>query len=493
MKRKVAMGCAVVLIIGFLLAGVGVGVFAAAKLVSEYSDEGGLSLPFVGKAASTPAAAHSTAMTPAPAFPSATPASAAAAEVIFSDDFSDPSATGWKSGRLAHGEILAVDGAYQITVTSPKYTVWATHPVDADDVVVRVDAQIVQSTGDGGFGVLCRGDLNENFYAFEVAEDGTYRIWKFVDGTIEPIVPWTGMTGAYGLFDSSSPYRITAVCSGNTIGLAINDTWLDVLQDESFSGSGTVGLLAGGGRSGGFAVRFDNLVVTAPPADGALPPLPQSAPRPLFTPQSQPSPALQPTVQGTQPLPRGEVLFSDDFSDSTSGWDVYRDEDAAANYYPDGTYHIRVMSDLMDAWANPGRKFPADVIVEVDATKVGGTDDNDFGLICRYQDSENFYYFFVSSDGYYAISEMRGGERILLNDKGSMLYSEEIPRGGATVHLQAACIGNTLSLWVNGKLFTQVQNDDIAQGGDVGLIAGTYDTPDTEISFDDFVVYAPER
>lgn len=43
-----------------------------------------------------------------------------------------------------------------------------------------------------------------------------------------------------------------------------------------------------------------------------------------------------------------------------------------------------------DAWANQSRSFPGDVRIEVDAAKIGGPDDNDFGVICRYQDIDNF-------------------------------------------------------------------------------------------------------
>ena len=32
-----------------------------------------------------------------------------------------------------------------------------------------------------------------------------------------------------------------------------------------------------------------------------------------------------------------------------------------------------------------------------------GPDDNDFGIICRYIDDNQFYYAIISSDGYYGI------------------------------------------------------------------------------------------
>ena len=94
----------------------------------------------------------------------------------------------------------------------------------------------------------------------------------------------------------------------------------------------------------------------------------------------------------------GEVVFQDDFSRPVSGWDRYNDPTYSSDYY-EGGYRIHVLEPNTDAWASP-RLDLADVQIEVDATKLGGPDDNVFGVLCRYKDSRNFYFFLVSSDGY---------------------------------------------------------------------------------------------
>jgi hypothetical protein len=71
-----------------------------------------------------------------------------------------------------------------------------------------------------------------------------------------------------------------------------------------------------------------------------------------------------------------------------------------------------------------------------------------------------------------------------------MATSDEINLGLDTNHIRADCVGSELSLYVNGKLLTSVTDTDFANG-DVGLIAGTYDTAGTDIHFDNFVVYDP--
>ncbi len=186
------------------------------------------------------------------------------------------------------------------------------------------------------------------------------------------------------------------------------------------------------------------------------------------------------------PLP-SNVLFQDDFSDPSSGWDRVS-EAAGITDYADGSYRIFVNTINTDIWSNPKLNF-SDVRVEVDATKVGGSDNNDFGVICRYVDSDNYYFFIASSDGYYGIGRFFEGKQELIGVE-SMPPSEVINKGNATNHLRADCIGSKLSLYVNGEFLTQVEDTAFASG-DVGLLAGSLDSPGVDIYFDNFKVLKP--
>ncbi|MBU4226021.1 MAG: hypothetical protein KKC71_09395 [Chloroflexi bacterium] len=157
--------------------------------------------------------------------------------------------------------------------------------------------------------------------------------------------------------------------------------------------------------------------------------------------------------------------------------------------YANGGYRIYVKMTEYDAWANPSRSFPGDVRIEVDATKIGGPDDNDFGVICRYQDVDNFYYLLISSDGYAAIGKYEGGSQQLISSD-NMQKVDGITPGAATNHIQADCIGSELKLYVNGNLVATA-TDSSFTSGDVGLMAGTFDTAGTDILFDNFYVYKP--
>lgn len=186
--------------------------------------------------------------------------------------------------------------------------------------------------------------------------------------------------------------------------------------------------------------------------------------------------------------PMVEVLYQDDFSNSSSGWPVDADTSKSASYSSDGQYLLQAFDANQDVWAHPGESF-GDVRIEVDAVKSIGPDDNSFGAVCRFVDDDNFYFFIISSDGYQAIGKYMGGEfSYLTSDK--MQSSSEINLGAANNHIRADCVGSTLTLYVNNQQVSSATDTSFSTG-DVGLIVGTFDEPNVGILFDNFFVYKP--
>ncbi len=71
-----------------------------------------------------------------------------------------------------------------------------------------------------------------------------------------------------------------------------------------------------------------------------------------------------------------------------------------------------------------------------------------------------------------------------------MLPSPAVITGSSTNRIRADCVGYGLSLTVNGYLVAQTQAAEWKEG-DVGLLAGTYADPGTEILFDNLTVFQP--
>ena len=187
-----------------------------------------------------------------------------------------------------------------------------------------------------------------------------------------------------------------------------------------------------------------------------------------------------------QEVPSGSVLYQDDFSNRGSGWDILVN-DAGIMDYDGGGYRILVNGNNINFWTTPHKDFP-NVRMEVDVGKLAGPDENRIGLLCRFTGKE-YYFFMISSDGYYGIGIFAEGQAILLG-QSEMKPSDNIQKGMAVNHLRADCTGDMLTFYVNGFQVTSVQ-DGTLKSGDVGMLAGTFNQAGADIVFDNFVVLKP--
>ena len=181
----------------------------------------------------------------------------------------------------------------------------------------------------------------------------------------------------------------------------------------------------------------------------------------------------------------GDILYHEEFADNASGWDRIAN-DAGIMDYDSGGYRILVRQPKLNFWATPEKNF-GDVRVEADVTKLNGPDENRIGLICRHQRGD-YYFFIISSDGFYAIGKFIAGQTLLLGQE-QMQSSEQILPDSMN-HLRADCIGDTLTFYVNFNQVASIQDSDFPTG-DVGVLAGAFTQPGVDVLFQNFVVIQP--
>lgn len=186
----------------------------------------------------------------------------------------------------------------------------------------------------------------------------------------------------------------------------------------------------------------------------------------------------------------GGALLRDDFSEGRDcGWLTY-EQAGGSIVIADGVLTVSSSQPNEIRWTNPNREFE-DVIIQVQAQQVGGPDDNAFGVICRYQNDRNFYLFLISGDGYYVIAKYQTDSPVqYISGEGQFQYSDVINQGAALNSIEASCIGNQLSLKVNGIPLTTITDPTFVRG-DIGLGASPFDPGATVIEFDDILVTAP--
>jgi hypothetical protein len=205
--------------------------------------------------------------------------------------------------------------------------------------------------------------------------------------------------------------------------------------------------------------------------------------------------ALPTIIQDTAtPLPPefpdepGEFFF-DDFSNRNSGWFSGTETEASWDYYQSG-YKVSVYGDEIFSLSTIGVDYQ-NVRLVVDARMIGGQTHNFIGLTCRGSGFESYYAAGINGAGYYGIFEGTGeGEAKLLSGDGSQ-NSVVINQDYALNLIEMACIGNKISLKVNGQLLIEV-TDSTLKTGDVGFFVGTFSAESTDALFDNFYIYLEE-
>ncbi len=96
----------------------------------------------------------------------------------------------------------------------------------------------------------------------------------------------------------------------------------------------------------------------------------------------------------------------------------------------------------------------------------------------------------ATNDGYVGIVLVMDNHQTVLSKDNLLQPHDAVQQGEATNHLAAECVGNTLTLYVNGVQVDRV-TDSTLTDGDVGLIAGSYEESGVDVLFDNFVVTRP--
>jgi hypothetical protein len=183
----------------------------------------------------------------------------------------------------------------------------------------------------------------------------------------------------------------------------------------------------------------------------------------------------------------GEILLEDDFSDDTSGWEIVNNVYELKGYSGEG-YLISINNKGGRSISTTGLQF-SDIKIQVETRKLTGSNDSYLGIVCRYQDNQNHYRFFVTPDGYTGIVKVVNGESTTLPG-GKMSYNHDVKLNDAANLLEVFCVGSHLSLVVNGKLAVSAEDDQLTKG-DLGIFAETGQDGAGSFIFTDFKVYKP--
>jgi hypothetical protein len=104
----------------------------------------------------------------------------------------------------------------------------------------------------------------------------------------------------------------------------------------------------------------------------------------------------------------------------------------------------------------------------------------------RKVDSENFYAFLISSDGYYQVDKLENNTWVYSSE---WAQSSAIKTGNATNLIEVACRGDHMALYANGVKLMDYTDSSFSQGG-VGLYVGSQSEGNVSIGFDNLKVWS---
>lgn len=195
------------------------------------------------------------------------------------------------------------------------------------------------------------------------------------------------------------------------------------------------------------------------------------------TASASPTPQISPTVEFN-------LVFEDRFTSQT--WAIQTGEDFGFGYIDEG-YTIYVNIVNAGIWSLRGTGSLSDVRVETDARRFDGPLDGYYGVVCRHSDDDNYYALMISDAGSYGIAKMEDGSFEFIFETTDEF---EIIQPGELNRITGECVGNRITLIVNGTEMVSLA-DDTHQSGSNGLVAKTRLAPNFQALYTYFAISTP--
>jgi hypothetical protein len=376
---------------------------------------------------------------------------------VMLDDFTTPGL--WFTGVDPNWQIQYTNNQYRIVNHFVNSHVSSIRTINQPNVHAAIDARQVGGPASGFWGVVCRWQDINNFYAGTISGDGTTGILRVQNG----MHFWLNQGSAE--FDANAWNRIGVTCDFNTITLFLNGEEILEATDAVFTTGGFAGVMVGTRTAPGTDVHFDNFTAFTRTVPVAV--------------QPPAIPVTGPPDEPIHPETARQVIF-DDFSTPRvflTGFDPnWRIE------YVDNQY--RMVNHFFNSHVSSVRLVNhPNKHVAVDAQQVGGPASGFWGVVCRWQDIHNFYAATISGDGTAGILRVQNNFHHWLSRGEADINTEGWNRVAAT------CDGNTIILFVNGEEVLQATDNVFTTSGRAGVMVGTRGAPGTDVHFDNFTGY----
>ncbi|MGD8455094.1 MAG: hypothetical protein PVF83_01830 [Anaerolineales bacterium] len=183
-------------------------------------------------------------------------------DVLFEDDFSFIF-SGWPRDSDESSSADYVNEGYEIALYEKDLATWATTGEAFTDVDIQVEATFLAGDSDSYYGIVCRQEDIDNFYALAISNDGYYGIFKTIQGGPFTLIPDEFWDYSDSINQGLDTNLLRAKCENDRMILYVNDKLLLEVKDDDIA-SGEVGLIVGSFTADETTIFFDNFIVRAP-------------------------------------------------------------------------------------------------------------------------------------------------------------------------------------------------------------------------------------
>jgi hypothetical protein len=406
-------------------------------------------------------------------------------EPTYSEGFRVPN-TDWEIDTESDNSSIRFEGrTYRIDAIDTDLFVWGISPAEAANFYVEVYADRVAGPLNNEFGIVFRHVDTDNFYAFMASSDGYYVLRTLEDGEWSDIIPWTASDAIDQ--EEGAANLVGVYADGPMLLLLINDTVVDWLEDATFA-EGGLALAAGSFDEGDVQIAFDDFALwdldnfgtltlpdmvlnDAPPVEPGDEPTDEPTVAPTAQPGELSAEASAAILNRVDAVREESATLSENFSRDSGAWEIGEDEQAEIAIAR-RALSLHIIDSNWLGWSTLLDVQAADLLMEADFRLDEGAPETESGIIFRFQDEDNFYYFAVSGDGMFSLWRLvdNAWEELLPWSANDALDGF----AGAVNRLSVLAEGETISLLINDTAVGQVQ-DGTFGAGLVGLAVGTFE------------------
>lgn len=211
--------------------------------------------------------------------------------------------------------------------------------------------------------------------------------------------------------------------------------------------------------------------------------------RPAPEPTNPPAPTAVPAPT-EPPVAEADAFFTEEFDGDLSNWSYWvsaGNENGVGLNVDNASLDVLLSTENTSVYVFYDPYIYEDVILEAQADNLG-KNTNNVGLVCRYDETRDTWYeFSIANNGLYWIYAYDGGYNLIANGGSNLIKT-----GRDTNVYTAGCIGDVLSLFINGQEVRTFQDKTYRlKEGQVGLNVTSFDVLPIEVDFEYFTIAEP--